>query len=162
MIAVLSFGANLGTPRRTISEAIDSLGDAVVARSRFYATSPVGGPDQPDFINACAIVTGSSPLTFLSFAQALEAQAHRIRRERWGPRTLDVDVIVERLDTGEVVTSDDPNLTLPHPRAHQRLFVLEPWAELEPDAYLPPHGPVDVLIHRLRFTDPSQRVRVLA
>lgn len=161
MIAVLSLGANLGDPRATITAALDSLGDAVIARSAFYATSPVGGVEQPDFVNACALVVGPSPAGFLGTCQLLEAAASRQRGVRWGPRTLDVDVVTVRDDDGAQLLSDAVALTLPHPRAHERLFVLEPWAELEPEAELAGHGPIAELIAALRAADPSQAVAVI-
>ncbi len=161
MIGVLSLGANLGDPRATITTALDSLGASVIARSSFYATSPVGGPEQPDFVNVCALVTGPSPAGFLGICQLLEAAASRSRGVRWGPRTLDVDVITVRDEDGAQLLSDAPALTLPHPRAHSRLFVLEPWAELEPEADLAGHGPIADLIAALRVDDPSQSVQAI-
>jgi 2-amino-4-hydroxy-6-hydroxymethyldihydropteridine diphosphokinase len=100
----------------------------VVGASPLVETDPVGGPDQPDFLNAVVVVdTTLSPDELLVLAHQCEQAADRQRGERWGPRTLDVDVLAY----GEVV-SGDPELTLPHPRATERAFVLVPWAAVDP------------------------------
>jgi 2-amino-4-hydroxy-6-hydroxymethyldihydropteridine diphosphokinase len=105
----------------------------------------VGGPDQPDYYNAVLLArTTLPPAGVLAAAHAAEAARQRTREVRWGPRTLDVDII----SYGTVV-SDDPELTLPHPRAHERAFVLVPWHDADPAAELPGHGPVAGLIARL-------------
>ena len=154
--AVLALGANLGDPLGAIRGAMDALdaclGIDVVARSSVYRTAPVGGPEQPDFMNAVVVVeTDLDPLALLACGQGVEQQWQRTREVRWGPRTLDVDVIAF---DGEV--SDDPVLTLPHPRAAERAFVLVPWLEVDPYATL--HGtPVRDLLDAL---DTSDIVRV--
>lgn len=140
--AVIALGANLGDPRAAVLGAIDALAAAddvrVVAVSSLYETDPVGGPEQPMFVNAVVIVESSRlPMQLLDLAQAIEQQWQRVRDVRWGPRTLDVDII----DVDGVV-SDDPVLTLPHPRAFERAFVLVPWREVQPDAVLAGHGPI--------------------
>jgi 2-amino-4-hydroxy-6-hydroxymethyldihydropteridine diphosphokinase len=128
-------GANLGDRVAALQGAVDVLAphlrDAAV--SSVYETSPVGGPEQPDYANA--VLVGDSdaePADLLALAHDAEAQWLRTRDVRWGPRTLDVDLLA----VGDL-TSDDPALTLPHPRAHERAFVLVPWAEADPAACLP-------------------------
>jgi 2-amino-4-hydroxy-6-hydroxymethyldihydropteridine diphosphokinase len=142
-------GANLGDRVAALQGAVDVLApllqDARV--SSVYETAPVGGPDgQPDYANAVLVgETSASPQQLLEAAQAAEEAWHRTREVRWGPRTLDVDV----LDVGGL-RSDDPALTLPHPRAHERAFVLVPWAEADPAAELTGLGRVaDLAAHAL-------------
>jgi 2-amino-4-hydroxy-6-hydroxymethyldihydropteridine diphosphokinase len=128
-------GANLGDRGEALQGAVDALVPflANAAVSGVYDTSPVGGPDQPDYANAVLIGdSDAEPGSLLALAHRAEDAWNRTREVRWGPRTLDVDVLV----VGDVV-SDDPRLTLPHPRAHERGFVLIPWAEVDPDAELP-------------------------
>jgi 2-amino-4-hydroxy-6-hydroxymethyldihydropteridine diphosphokinase len=144
---VIAVGANLGEAAMVVGEALCTLADRLdgdlVARSSLYRTAPVGGPEQPDFINAVAIVDSElEPSEILSRLQAMENESGRVRDIRWGPRTLDLDVIV----AGDVV-SDDPNLTIPHPRAHERSFVLLPWLEIEPLAQIPGIGAVEQLVN---------------
>jgi 2-amino-4-hydroxy-6-hydroxymethyldihydropteridine diphosphokinase len=141
--AVLSLGANLGDRLANLRLAVVGLGDAVVAVSPVYETAPWGGVEQPDFLNAVLIVSepGVDEWGWLARARQLEAQAQRVRTVRWGPRTLDVDVV-----TVDGVTSADPELLLPHPGTSERATVLIPWLDIEPDAVLPGHGKVvDVL-----------------
>lgn len=130
--AALGLGSNLGDRRAQLSAAVESLrhepGVEVVAVSSLVESDPVGGPDQPDFLNAVVVVhTSLPPLELLALAQRCEQDAARVRDERWGPRTLDVDVLAY-----DAVVSDDPVLTLPHPRAVDRGFVLVPWSEVDP------------------------------
>jgi 2-amino-4-hydroxy-6-hydroxymethyldihydropteridine diphosphokinase len=144
--AVLSVGANLGDRLGTLQgcvQAIARLRDTdVVAVSPVYETAPVGGPPQPDYLNAVLLIqTGLPPRDLLAAIYGIEADFGRVRAERFGPRTLDVDIIDY---AGQV--SDDPALTLPHPRAHERAFVLAPWHDLDPDAGLPGHGPIAGLL----------------
>jgi 2-amino-4-hydroxy-6-hydroxymethyldihydropteridine diphosphokinase len=144
--AVLSVGANLGDRLGTLQgcvQAIARLRDTdVVAVSPVYETAPVGGPPQPDYLNAVLLIqTGLPPRDLLAAIYGIEADFGRVRAERFGPRTLDVDIIDY---AGQV--SDDPALTLPHPRAHERAFVLAPWHDLDPDAALPGHGPIAGLL----------------
>lgn len=148
---VLAVGSNLGDRMAHLQGAIDALGDVVdvIAVSGVYETAPVGGPDQGDFLNAVVIVeTSLGPHDLLALCQRVEADHDRVREVRWGPRTLDVDVIA--ID-GEVL--DDPDLTLPHPRAHERAFVCVPWLDVDPGAALP-QGPIASLT-----LDPSGIVR---
>lgn len=143
---VLALGSNLGDRLATLQGGVDALlgppGLALVALSPVYETVPVGGPPQAEYLNAVLIADTALPAAdLLRRGQAAEAAFGRIRQEVWGPRTLDVDVIVY----GDVV-SDDPELTLPHPRAAQRAFVLAPWLDADPDAELPGHGRVAALL----------------
>ena len=142
--AVLALGANLGDPAAALQEAVDALAGAgeVLAVSGVYRTAPVGGPEQPDYLNAVVLLeTALAPRELLAFAHSVEAAAGRERLVRWGPRTLDVDVIAY-----DDVVSSDPSLTLPHPRAHERGFVLAPWAEVAPTASIPGRGRIADLL----------------
>ncbi|MFK0073399.1 2-amino-4-hydroxy-6-hydroxymethyldihydropteridine diphosphokinase [Arthrobacter woluwensis] len=135
--AVLALGSNLGERQGTLSAAVADLVNHpavhLVDISPVIQTKAVGGPeDQPDYLNmVLAVDTELEPLDLLAHCQAVEQMHHRVREVRWGPRTLDVDVIV----FGDV-QSDDPVLTLPHPRAAERAFVLVPWAAMDPEATL--------------------------
>jgi 2-amino-4-hydroxy-6-hydroxymethyldihydropteridine diphosphokinase len=147
--AVLSVGSNLGDRLGTLQgcvQAIGGLADTdVLAISPVYETAPVGGPAQPDYLNAVLIVaTALGPRALLAATQRIEADFGRVRPaggERFGPRTLDIDII-----SYDEEVSDDPVLTLPHPRAHERAFVLAPWHDLDPAAGLPGRGPVAELL----------------
>lgn len=147
--AVLALGSNLGEQRDHLRTALGRLDDHLVAVSSGYETPPWGDPDQPPYLNAIAVVNGATldAYGWLDVAQRLERDAGRVRdpARRFGPRTLDVDVIAV-WDNGNPVVQDDPALTLPHPRAHLRAFVLVPWSEIEPDAVLPGHGPISDLL----------------
>jgi 2-amino-4-hydroxy-6-hydroxymethyldihydropteridine diphosphokinase len=154
--AVLSLGANLGDRAAAIRAAIAALKDegVLVARSTLYETPPWGPVEQPPFLNAIAVVRGDRDAAgWLVRAHELEQAAGRTREVRWGPRTLDVDIVSVTGDDGTPVTSDDPRLTLPHPRAHERAFVLLPWATLEPGALLPGRGRVADLLAALPADD---------
>lgn len=131
--AVLSVGSNLGSRENILRRVVESLGTAVVDASSLYSTAPWGGVDQRDFLNGIVIVDDPDVdcWGWLRKGQQIERDAHRERLQRWGPRTVDVDVIV-----CDRVTSTDPELILPHPYAHQRAFVLVPWLEVDPDATL--------------------------
>jgi 2-amino-4-hydroxy-6-hydroxymethyldihydropteridine diphosphokinase len=119
-----------------------------------YETAAVGGPAQPDYLNAVLTASTSLPArAVLDRGRAAEAALHRVRGQRWGPRTLDVDVIVY----GDEI-SGDPELTLPHPRAHERAFVLAPWHDLDPDATIPGHGRIADLL-AATGTDGLRRLR---
>lgn len=140
--AVLSIGSNLGDRLGHLRSVVDGLGDAVVAVSPVYETAPWGGVEQDDYLNAIVIAAEDRDARgWLATAHELERRAGRTREVRWGPRTLDVDVI-----DVDGTTSDDPELTLPHPRAHERAFVLIPWFDADPAAVLPGHGPVRDLV----------------
>ena len=143
---VIGIGANLGDAEKAVAYALREvpirLGATNVVASSLYRTAPVGGPDQPDFINAIvALDSLEPPLAALAVLQSVESDMGRVREVRWGPRTLDVDMIAARDERGDVV-SDDPHLALPHPRAHERAFVVVPWLEVEPEARLPGRGPI--------------------
>lgn len=148
--AVLSLGSNLGDRRRHLSEAVRMLGDQVVAVSAVYRTPPWGPVAQDDYYNLVLIAVAAEldAYGWLTRCQQLERAAGRVRDIRWGPRTLDADVIVV-----DEVESVDPDLVLPHPRAHERAFVLVPWAELEPDAVLTGYGPIAGLLADLDTAD---------
>lgn len=140
--AVLSAGSNIGDSRAHLAGVIAALGNRVVAVSSVYSTAPWGGVEQDDFLNQTIIAEGElTAQQWLDFCHDCEQAAVRVRQERWGPRTLDVDVVSVEVD-GVVVHSADPNLTLPHPRAGERAFVLAPWLEIDPAATLwTPDGP---------------------
>jgi 2-amino-4-hydroxy-6-hydroxymethyldihydropteridine diphosphokinase len=143
---VLALGSNLGDRLANLQGGVDALcaetGLEDVAVSPVYQSAPVGGPAQPDYLNAVLTASTSLPArAVLDRGRAAEAALRRVRGERWGPRTLDVDVIVY----GNEV-SGDPELTLPHPRAHERPFVLAPWHDLDPDAAIPGHGRIADLL----------------
>ena len=159
--AVLSLGANLGDRAATLREAIDALADdGLVARSTLYETPPWGPVEQPPYLNAIAIVDGPRDAAgWLARAHELEQSAGRTREVRWGPRTLDVDVVTVTGDDGAPLVSDDPELTLPHPRAHERAFVLVPWAALDPAAELPGRGRVADLLGALPPADVASVTR---
>ncbi|RNL81995.1 2-amino-4-hydroxy-6-hydroxymethyldihydropteridine diphosphokinase [Halostreptopolyspora alba] len=138
--AVLSLGSNLGERMEHLQGAVDALFDAdgltPVALSPVYETAPVGGPEQGAFLNAIVVADSTlGPDLLLERAQNVELAFHRERAQRWGPRTLDVDIIAY----GDEVR-DSPELTLPHPRAHERAFVLSPWTDVEPEATIPGKG----------------------
>ncbi|KUN23933.1 2-amino-4-hydroxy-6-hydroxymethyldihydropteridine pyrophosphokinase [Streptomyces antibioticus] len=146
--AVISLGSNLGNRLETLQGAIDALEDTpgvrVKAVSPVYETEPWGVEpgSQPSYFNAVVVVkTTLPPSSLLERAHAVEEAFHRVRDERWGARTLDVDIVAYA-----DVVSDDPTLTLPHPRAHERAFVLAPWHDVEPQAQLPGRGPVSGLL----------------
>ncbi len=144
--AVLSLGSNLDDPVFQLRRAASALADWTLARSSIYRTKPWGPVEQADFLNAVVIVddTGAAPQLWLERAQAVESAAGRSRDVRYGPRTLDVDVV-----SVDEVCSDDPLLTLPHPRAADRAFVLVPWLEIASDATLPGRGAVSALVAAL-------------
>ncbi|MFJ5827716.1 2-amino-4-hydroxy-6-hydroxymethyldihydropteridine diphosphokinase [Streptomyces sp. NPDC093089] len=158
--AVLALGANLGNRLETLQGALDALADTpglrVKAVSPVYETEPWGVEpgSQPSYLNAVTLVrTTLPPSSLLERAHAVEEAFHRVREERWGARTLDVDII-----TYADVVSEDPVLTLPHPRAHQRAFVLAPWHDVDPEAQLPGHGPVATLLAALGSEGVTPRV----
>jgi 2-amino-4-hydroxy-6-hydroxymethyldihydropteridine diphosphokinase len=130
--------------------AVDGLRDVLEKVSPVYETAPWGVTDQPDFLNAILIVQSPSidEWGWLARAQDLERKAGRVREQHWGPRTLDVDVV-----TVDGVTSDHPDLLLPHPGTPNRATVLIPWLAVEPNATLPGHGPVATLLAALPEKD---------
>ncbi|WP_069768463.1 MULTISPECIES: 2-amino-4-hydroxy-6-hydroxymethyldihydropteridine diphosphokinase [unclassified Streptomyces] len=149
--AVISLGSNLGNRLETLQGAIDALEDTpgvrIKAVSPVYETEPWGVEpgSQPSYFNAVVLLkTTLPPSSLLERAHAVEEAFHRVRDERWGARTLDVDIVAYA-----DVVDDDPHLTLPHPRAHQRAFVLAPWHDVEPEAQLPGRGTVADLLGSL-------------
>ncbi len=150
MRAVLSLGSNLGDSEAILSSAAEALNEVgeVVALSNFLINRPVGGPPQPDYLNAILILeTELDPEELLRVCQAIEGVFGRTRGNndvRWGPRTLDIDLIT----CGELVQESEL-LTLPHPRAAERFFVLAPWLEIDAQAHLPGVGPVADLLANL-------------
>jgi 2-amino-4-hydroxy-6-hydroxymethyldihydropteridine diphosphokinase len=139
--AFLALGSNLGDRWATLRQAAAAVPD-VVAVSPVYETAPVGGPEgQGAFLNCVVeLDTDRSPRELLDLCRTLEEAARRVRVERWGPRTLDVDVLL----VGDLVV-DEPDLTVPHPRMWERSFVLVPLHDLAPD--LVPTPPTDPDIH---------------
>ncbi|WP_406258097.1 2-amino-4-hydroxy-6-hydroxymethyldihydropteridine diphosphokinase [Streptomyces nigra] len=149
--AVLALGSNLGNRLETLQGAVDALADTPGLRikgvSPVYETEPWGVDpgSQPSYFNAVVVLkTTLPPSSLLERAHAVEEAFHRVRDERWGARTLDVDIVAYA-----DVVSDDPVLTLPHPRAHERAFVLAPWYDLDPEAQLPGRGAVADLLGTL-------------
>ncbi|AKE40741.1 2-amino-4-hydroxy-6-hydroxymethyldihydropteridinepyrophosphokinase [Corynebacterium kutscheri] len=132
MRAVLSIGSNMAESKQLLYTVFDEFAKETIAHSSIHLTAPWGVTDQADFLNAVLIVeVAEGPYALLRRCQKLEQNAHRVRERRWGPRTLDVDIVQI-----EGVTSNDPVLLLPHPWAHQRAFVLAPWLEADPTAKL--------------------------
>jgi 2-amino-4-hydroxy-6-hydroxymethyldihydropteridine diphosphokinase len=142
---VLAVGSNLGDRLANLQQGLAAIcGDGIDCRavSAVFQTAPVGGPDQDDFLNAVLLADSALPArVILGRCQQAEAELGRVRTVRWGPRTLDVDIIAY----GSQV-STEPDLTLPHPRAHKRAFVLAPWLDVAPAAYLPGFGPAADLL----------------
>ncbi|MFI5803785.1 2-amino-4-hydroxy-6-hydroxymethyldihydropteridine diphosphokinase [Streptomyces sp. NPDC051561] len=149
--AVIALGSNLGNRLETLQGAVDLLEDTpgvrVKAVSPVYETEPWGveSGSQPSYFNAVVLLkTTLPPSSLLERGQAIEEAFDRVREERWGPRTIDVDIV-----SYANVVSDDPVLTLPHPRAHERGFVLAPWHDVDAEAVVPGHGPVAELLSAL-------------
>jgi 2-amino-4-hydroxy-6-hydroxymethyldihydropteridine diphosphokinase len=146
---VIAMGSNIGDRLDYLQGGLDGLFDTpritFLAVSPVYETTPVGGPEQPDYLNAVVIAETSMPAqAVLERCLSLEDAYGRVRDERWGPRTLDLDLIIY----GDEV-SNSPGLTLPHPRAHERAFVLAPWLDADPQAQIPGCGPVADLLAAL-------------
>jgi 2-amino-4-hydroxy-6-hydroxymethyldihydropteridine diphosphokinase len=154
--AILSLGSNLGDRYAHLKGAVEQLGETVVLVSGVYETPPWGDTDQPAYLNAVvlAVDPAAEATGWLTRARAVEAAAGRERdpARRFGPRTLDVDVIAVWQEDGTPVLSADPELTLPHPRVHQRAFVLKPWLDLQPYAQLPGCGWVTDLLNDPELT----------
>ncbi len=152
--AAVALGANLGQRATTLSSAAAELGVQagvdLVALSSFFETNPVGGPPgQPAFLNAVLVVETALPAgELLAALHGIEDAHGRVREVRWGPRTLDLDLLAY----GDLV-STDPALTLPHPRAYERAFVLVPWADVDPSFDVPGLGTVAQLLQRLDVQD---------
>lgn len=150
MTAVVSLGSNLGDRAGHLAAAREMLGAVfpVVDVSPIYETAPVGFVDQAAFLNQILVVDTVDAEALLSAGHRAEEARGRVRNRRWGPRTLDVDVI-----SVDALQSESARLTLPHPRAHERAFVLLPWLDVDPDAEVPGRGAVRALLRRLDTAD---------
>lgn len=156
--AYIALGSNQGVSSDLLQQALEQISllpsTQLITTSRWYRSAPVGGPaNQPDYLNAvCKIETGLAPSDLLMALQRIEQDHGRVRKERWGPRTLDLDIIIY-----DGLHQEDPDLTLPHPRAHERAFVLLPLADLDPNLEL--HG--RTVASWLR-TVPDQEIRAVS
>lgn len=144
--AAVALGSNLEDPEAQVRRGFDELAalpqTRLLSRSRLFRTAPVGYADQPDFVNACVLLeTGLAPRALLEGLLAIEKRHGRVREIPNGPRTLDLDIVLY----GDQVI-DEPGLKVPHPRAHERAFVLEPLLDVWPDAVIPGHGPAARLV----------------
>lgn len=145
--AYIGIGSNLNDPAAQVQQAFQGLAELtasrLIVRSSLYRTPPVGGPaGQPDYVNAVAALdTELNPDELLTALQAIEAQQGRVRTVRWGPRTLDLDVLLYGS-----MQRDAPRLTLPHPRLHERAFVLYPLYDIAPDLMIPGQGSLTELL----------------
>ncbi|MFV0533429.1 MAG: 2-amino-4-hydroxy-6-hydroxymethyldihydropteridine diphosphokinase [Cumulibacter sp.] len=164
--AVLSIGSNVGDSLGHLRSVVQALGARLESASGVYRTAPWGGVQQQPFLNAVLIASDDAldGYGWLRFGQSCEQAAERTRDVRWGPRTLDVDVIAvytpdlaRSNDEPLMVLQSDPELTLPHPRAFERSFVLAPWHEVAPDARLP-QGSVAELLAGLRASGAADQV----
>ena len=147
MKAVIALGANIGDPKAQMDLAVAMLREAteVISVSEYFSTKPVSDIEQPDYLNAVCIVESELPaLDLLSLLNGIEKALGRERLEKWGPRTIDLDLI----QYGSLLSSAD-ELKLPHPRAHERRFVLEPWISIDPEAILLTHGKISELLEQL-------------
>lgn len=151
MRAVIALGSNMesshGDPKANLDLAVTLLREATDLKkvSKYYLTKPVGVEEQPDFLNGVCIIESELPaIELLNLLHGIEKVMGRERTIKWGPRTIDLDLI----QYGSIISNSD-ELTLPHPRAHERKFVLEPWQSIEPDAILVTHGKVSELLANL-------------
>jgi 2-amino-4-hydroxy-6-hydroxymethyldihydropteridine diphosphokinase len=147
MKAVIALGANIGNPQEQMDLAIAMLREATDFKlvSEYFSTKPVSDIAQPDYLNAVCIVESELPATdLLALLHGIEKTLGRERNEKWGPRTIDLDLI----QYGSLLSSAD-ELQLPHPRAHERRFVLQPWHSIEPDAILLTHGKISEILEQL-------------
>ena len=147
MKAVISLGANIGDPKAQMDLAVAMLREAteVISVSAYFSTKPVSDIEQPDYLNAICVAECDLPaLDLLAVLHGIEKTLGRERLEKWGPRTIDLDLI----QYGSLLSAAD-ELTLPHPRAHERRFVLEPWISIDPEAILLTHGKVSELLAQL-------------
>jgi len=147
MKAVIALGANIGDPKAQMDLAVAMLREAtdVISVSEYFSTTPVSDIEQPDYLNAVCIAESELPaLDLLGVLHGIEKTLGRERLEKWGPRTIDLDLI----QYGSLLSSAD-ELTLPHPRAHERRFVLEPWVSIDPEAILLTHGKISELLVQL-------------
>ncbi len=147
MKAVIALGANIGDPKAQMDLAVAMLREAteVISVSEYFSTKPVSDIEQSDYLNAVCIVESELPaLDLLSLLHGIEKVLGRERLEKWGPRTIDLDLI----QYGSLLSSAD-ELTLPHPRAYERRFVLEPWFSIDSEAILHTHGKISELLEQL-------------
>jgi 2-amino-4-hydroxy-6-hydroxymethyldihydropteridine diphosphokinase len=147
MKAIIALGANIGEPKEQMDLAVAMLREATDFQkvSQYFFTKPVSEIDQPDYLNAVCIVESELPATeLLALLHGIEKTLGRQRNEKWGPRTIDLDLI----QYGSLLSAAT-ELQLPHPRAHERRFVIEPWHSIEPDAILLTHGKISELLEQL-------------
>ena len=147
MKAVIALGANIGNPKEQMDLAVAMLREATDLKlvSSYYSTNPVSDIPQPDYLNAVCIVESDLPaLDLLALLHGIEKTLGRERAEKWGPRTIDLDLI----QYGSLLSSAD-ELQLPHPRAHERRFVIEPWHSIDPDAILLTHGKISEILEQM-------------
>ena len=147
MKAVIALGANIGNPKEQMDLAVAMLREATDLKlvSSYYSTNPVSDIPQPDYLNAVCIVESDLPaLELLALLHGIEKTLGRERAEKWGPRTIDLDLI----QYGSLLSSAD-ELQLPHPRAHERRFVIEPWHSIDPDAILLTHGKISEILEQM-------------
>jgi 2-amino-4-hydroxy-6-hydroxymethyldihydropteridine diphosphokinase len=147
MKAVIALGANIGNPKEQMDLAVAMLREATDFQSvsEYFSTKPVSEIAQPDYLNAVCIVESELPATdLLALLHGIEKALGRERIEKWGPRTIDLDLI----QYGSMLSAAD-ELQLPHPRAHERRFVIEPWHSIEPDAILLTHGKISEILEQL-------------
>ena len=147
MKAVIALGANIGNPKEQMDLAVAMLREATDFQSvsEYFSTKPVSDIAQPDYLNAVCIVESELPATdLLALLHGIEKALGRERIEKWGPRTIDLDLI----QYGSMLSAAD-ELQLPHPRAHKRRFVIEPWHSIEPDAILLTHGKISEILEQL-------------
>ena len=147
MKAVIALGANIGNPKEQMDLAVAMLREATDFKlvSNYYSTKPVSDIPQPDYLNAVCIVESDLPaLDLLALLHGIEKTLGRERTEKWGPRTIDLDLI----QYGTLLSSAD-ELQLPHPRAHERRFVIEPWHSIEPDAILLTQGKISEILEQM-------------
>ena len=153
----LALGSNQGNRLETLQGAVDALAETdgveIAAVSGVFETDPGGGPQQPDYLNAVVVVlTSLAARELLGRAQEIEQRFGRVRGDRWGPRTLDVDIVA----VGDELV-DEPDLVVPHPRAAERAFVLLPWLDADPDAALPGSGSIADLLTGLKTSGVRRR-----
>jgi 2-amino-4-hydroxy-6-hydroxymethyldihydropteridine diphosphokinase len=147
MKAVIALGANIGNPKEQMDLAVAMLREATDFKSvsKYFSTKPVSDIEQPNYLNAVCIVESDLPaLDLLALLHGIEKTLGRERNEKWGPRTIDLDLI----QYGSLLSSAD-ELQLPHPRAHERRFVIEPWHSIEPEAILLTHGKISEILEQL-------------
>jgi 2-amino-4-hydroxy-6-hydroxymethyldihydropteridine diphosphokinase len=147
MRVVIALGSNLGARELTIESAVSELAKIIEVThlSTNHETDPVGGPEQPKYLNAVLIADSQlDPNELLVAMLEIESNLGRVREVHWGPRNIDLDLII-----AEELVIETKELTLPHPRAHLRKFVLEPWLEIDPDAKIPGIGSVELILQGL-------------